>query len=237
MIKIKSENLSIKNINPNQQFFELEEDEIIKDEQMNPKPSTQASPRIWIPLSLLIAIIYAVGNVSSSVIAKYKLRARALQSIGTIIGNITPLLIISFKDNKTKNSPKLKWFYNIYFHREVNTEGEILENKWTNKIYWERVRGSSIVIFNGVFVLYFFFLSYNWANIAGLNNGVLMSLYALKPILISIMFYFAFGQTLKRAEVVGIGLCVVCALLIGLSAESHEVNLVGESSRTYIIWA
>ena len=171
---------------------------LINESTGSQKYETQASPKVWVPLSLMVAVLYAVGNVSSSAIAKYRLKARALQSIGTIVGNLTPLILVSIYDRaEDKSVPRLKWFYDIYFYRAKNSNGETIENKWTNKLYWERVRASMIMMLHGAFVQYFFFLSYNWANIAGLNNGVLMSLYSVKPIITSIMFYIVFNQTLK----------------------------------------
>ena len=188
------------------------------NKSLEQKQSTQISSNIWIPLSCLVAVIYACGNTSSSVIAKYGLKARALQSIGNVIGNLFPLIFISYygkygsiklkvdrKDGQIK-TPLLKWFNNIYFKRAIDQDGEIIENKWTNEIHWKRVQGSFIISFMSVFSFYFFIMGYKMANIAGLNTGVLMSLFSLKPILTSILFYLVFHQTLKLFEIFGISL-------------------------------
>lgn len=100
----------------------------------------------------------------------------------------------------------MKWFYDIYLERVESGDGEIVENKWTNQLQWERVKGSYVIIFNSVFGIYFFFLGYNWANMGGLNTGVLMSVYSIKPIFMSILFYAVFRQTLKWFEFIGISL-------------------------------
>ena len=137
----------------------------------------------------------------------------------------------------SKNIPLFKWFYDIYFKRSFDQNGKIIENKWTYKIHWKRVQGSGIIILNSIFGVYFYFMAYKWAIMAGLNTGVLMSLYSIKPIFTSILFYIVFRQTLKWFEVIGVALWVAWALLIGLSSDHISINSKGETSRTYILWA
>lgn len=213
---------------------------------------TEASPSIWVPLSLLVAVIYAFGNITNSVIAKYQIKARYLQSPGSIVGNGFPLVFTSiydkyygYKNNdwgediRSEDISYFKWFYDIFFYKvNICTESIYCDTGARPvtpryKIYWSRVLVAFILGILGVLQQWTFFLSYDYASRAHLNNGVLMSVFSIKPILNSITFYLFFKQKLKLYEVFGIVLCVICAGLIALSTSKGD----SESSMYYSLLA
>jgi drug/metabolite transporter (DMT)-like permease len=69
-------------------------------------------------------------------------------------------------------------------------------------------------------VYWFFVKSYQLAHFAHLNQGILMSIFSLLPILMSISFFFFFHQHLKKIEIVGILLSVGGVLVISFSKDS-----------------
>ena len=75
-------------------------------------------------------------------------------------------------------------------------------------------------------------LSYHYAVLASLNVGVLMSTYALKPIITSISFYLLYDQKLKNFEIIGIFMCSVTVCLI---AFSHGVDSDGGKEVKYTV--
>lgn len=191
-----------------------------KSDAITPEPEdpTLASPAIWVPLSLLVACIYAISNTTISVIAHYRIKARFLQSPGSIVGNGVALALTAYYekyygyldyDNSKHLQPHdisyFKWFYDIYLY-EVSDLTDAENNSKILKVHWYRVLISVILGITMVCQNYLQFVSYDFASMAHLNNGVLMSIFAVRPILLSILFFILFNQTLKSFEIVGIGL-------------------------------
>ncbi|CAI2373320.1 unnamed protein product [Moneuplotes crassus] len=196
----------------------------------------EVSPKIWVPLSLVIAFFYAIGNVLISSISTYRFKAIALMSIGRAIGNLIPLFIISFSPTPSTSSPPsfsnsrvgLKWFYDIFYY----SAGER-----RNEVQWGRVGVGVVMWVLGTIYPFFFVISYSFAGLANLNTGVLMSIYAMKPVLSSIMFYFIFNQTLKAYELVAIVFCMAGALVIGISSGEEDVENGGVAASNYVVIA
>ncbi|CAI2373090.1 unnamed protein product [Moneuplotes crassus] len=215
--------------------------EMKKEEKVN----MQVHPTIWISLSLLVAVIYAISNISISIVAKFRIKAIALQAYGRVIGNIIPIIVVCWQEKNKKRSERkigdegvyFGWFKNIYYKRMRDGNGDLVENQWTNELHWDRIRGSILIGVLSTVSYAAFLLAYDWANTAGLNNGVMMSLYSMKPIFTSVLFYVFFRQTLKWFEIVAIGLCVSCAALIGLSSEQPDLDAEKEDSQKFIILA
>ncbi|CAI2371663.1 unnamed protein product [Moneuplotes crassus] len=202
----------------------------------------EVSPTVWVPVSLLIAVIFAVANVCVSTISRHGSKGIALQGFGNLVGNLVPLVLVSnsnkkeLDDNKKPAGSYLKWFYNIYFFRKMDSKGNYLENKWTGSVQWKRVVLSVILLVFSQIVTIVFIYSYKFAGQANFNTGVLMSVYSLKPAITSIVFFLAFKQTLKMHEMATLVLCMAGASIIGLSSEDDE-KTGGQTIRTYLILA
>lgn len=183
----------------------------------------EVSPRIWMPMAVAVSFLLAIANVSISFIAKYEARGVALQSIGSMVGNITPLLIISilgrFRSEKSSDMEKsalipdqagpilgktawFKWFYDIYYYPKLDDQGNFLENQWVSKIRWPRVFATVLIAITYGLAFYFVVMSYHYALIGNLNTGVLMSLTSARTIGCSVLFYIIFNQALKLYEMV-----------------------------------
>lgn len=126
----------------------------------------EVSPAVWVPVSLAIAGIFAVANVCVSTISKYGSKGIALQGFGNLVGNLAPLVMISYSnkkeldDNKKPIGSYLKWFYNIYFFRKTDSKGNYLENKWTGSVQWKRVALSVLLLAFSQIVTLVFIYSY-----------------------------------------------------------------------------
>jgi len=66
-------------------------------------------------------------------------------------------------------------------------------------------------------VYWFFVKSYYLAHYAHLNQGILMSIFSLLPIMMSISFFFVFHQGLKKVEILGIILSIAGVIVIAFS--------------------
>ncbi|CAI2372791.1 unnamed protein product [Moneuplotes crassus] len=203
----------------------------------------EVSPKIWVPLSLVVAVLYAVANISVSYIAQYRQKAIALQAVGSLIGNLIPLIAISIyskkreKDQHQQTGGYLKWLYDVFLFRKIDGDGNYVPNQWTTQIQWKRVVVSACLLLFGFISYLIFILSYSFAGIAHLNTGVLMSIYSVKPVVSSIIFFLVFKQALKSYEFIAMVFCIAGALIIGLSSDDQIVDRTGETAKTYCILA
>ena len=85
-----------------------------------------------------------------------------------------------------------------------------------------------------------------WAQIESLyyakswniNAGVIMSLFALKPLFSFIIFYFTLGKTISRYEGIGMTISVVALLIISLSKFNLleiEQNMTAEDRKYFVL--
>ena len=58
--------------------------------------------------------------------------------------------------------------------------------------------------------------------VANLNNGIVMTILASKPIFSSIAFYFLFNQRLKMFELCAVLILIVSVILIGFSSNDSQ---------------
>ena len=85
-------------------------------------------------------------------------------------------------------------------------------------------------------VVYWFFVkAYQLAHYARLNQGILMSIFSLLPILMSISFYFFFKERLKKIEILGIILSIAGVLIIAFSKENPK--FANEADFVHPIWS
>ena len=123
------------------------------------------SPMVWVPLSLFIAIIYAIGNVVASHLSDYGFNLRSVMSPGSLLANVIALAWIGYSkysepkdvpmsDDSTQcdlnsDSKKLSlrvlfyWFYDIYYFETLEVVGEDSEEGRnivrTTRVRWNRV--------------------------------------------------------------------------------------------------
>ncbi|CAI2372527.1 unnamed protein product [Moneuplotes crassus] len=203
----------------------------------------EVSSKIWVPLSLVVAVLFAVANISVSYIASYRQKAIALQSVGSLIGNLIPLIVVSIYSKKQdkgqyqQTGGYFKWFYNIFLFRKIDTDGNYVANQWTTRIQWKRVAVSVCLLLLWFVSYLIFIISYSFAGIVHLNTGVLMSIYSVKPVVSSIIFFFLFKQALKSYEFIAMVFCIAGALVIGLSSDGKTVGNTEESTKMYSILA
>jgi hypothetical protein len=190
---------------------------------------------VWAPLSWLIAVLYAFDNNIVSYLSHYGFSAREIQAPGAFFANIIVLVMISIYDRK---KGYLNWFYEIYWRQDqadlsveeptVATSAEKITMhchsdinvEWNTPkpaLNWPRIWLTLFIILWEILEYWLFTLSYYYATLANLNNGVIMTMYALKPIISSVLFHFLFKQKLQKFEVVGIGLWFISACWITLS--------------------
>ena len=69
---------------------------------------------------------------------------------------------------------------------------------------------------------------YFYASQVNLNNGLIMSLFVLKPLLISITFYIFYGEGFRFNDVIAVLVLIASILLITLT-NGDPVNLQDEN--------
>ena len=87
-------------------------------------------------------------------------------------------------------------------------------------IRWNRVVVTLVLCTINVLQYWTFILGYKYASLAGVNNGILMSLYSIKSIFSSVCFYIFFKQSLKLFEIFGIAMCLACVICIAMSTDT-----------------
>lgn len=210
------------------------------------RDNSTISPVIWVPLSLFIAVIYAIANNLASYLSHYGFKLRYIMAPGSLFANVLALMAISHSNfiqhEQVANSDDYSltnirrgksgfdleilfdWFYDIYFHVEVelhqkaSDEGPEIKHKYYVK--WKRVYATIILCILNVLQYWAFTEGYYYATLADVNSGVIMSMYSIKPVLSGLCFYFFFNQTLSIYEIIGIILSIVCIALVTFSTES-----------------
>ena len=182
----------------------------IHEDEIEVENSMYASPLIWVPLSLVVAVLFAISNNITSLLSHYQFKAREIQAPGSLFANLIALFIISCKE---KRNGYLDWFYNIYYANQEETqelitnEKDISEDKKQDggaSIVWIRVWITLLMSTLTILQYWAFTVSYHYASLANLNNGVIMALYTFKPLLNSVAFHFLFNQKLQNFEIIGI---------------------------------
>jgi hypothetical protein len=201
----------------------------------------QASPTVWVPLSIMTALLLAVGNLTVSFISKYRFKARYMQSPGALIGNSLALIIVSYRDKKKASSqidPKtgkkvevsyFKWFNDAYYRKVETKDG----GSSCYRLYWPTIIVSIFLGMQSSIQRYLLASGYHYGSLANINNGVLTSIYSMKSIFSSIIFFMVFGQSLKRFELFGIFMCVISTLSITLSNLDFEEGSFLDAKNLY----
>ena len=145
----------------------------------------QAKPVVWISLSIIIALMFACGNIVLSYLSGYGFRVLELESPSGTITNLLTLAIISYyykcksKEDNSEGS-SLDWFYQIFLK---NYSADKVEMKRRNySIYWTRIFVLIVVLALHIIQHWTFIISYQYATMANLNNGIVMTVLASKPI-------------------------------------------------------
>ena len=202
----------------------------IKDKNVNQKELHQARPVVWISLSIFVALIFAWGNIILSYLSKYGFRIQELESPSGTVTNLFTLIAISYysKSNfinkdiegQVVSRNRLDWLYQIFIKDYSPNEGL----KPHLSIYWTRVFVLIFVAIVHVLQHWTFIISYQYATLANLNNGIVMTVLASKPVFSSVSFYFLFKQRLERFELIGVVFLLCSVVMIGVSSEGQEVN-------------
>jgi hypothetical protein len=218
-----------------------EESKPVEKTQIEIDHEHQASPSVYIPLSIFAALLLAVGNVTVTVISKYRFRARYMQAPGALIANVVSLVIVSIRDKRNsggKADPKtgkketgsyFKWFTDVYFQYHDSKDGKTQKLK----IYWPRVIVTLFLGFQSMIQRYLVASGYYYGSEANINNGVLTCVYSMKSIFSSIIFFVMFGQRLLKLELFGILIWVISTVLITLSNVDMESNNFMDSKNIY----
>ena len=136
--------------------------------------------------------------------------------------------VVSVREGKGK----MGWFYDSFYKKQVPSEKPLLgiARAPKRKIMKTRVFNMVICGLLDLGVYWFFIKSYYLAHYAHLNQGILMSIFSLLPIMISISYFFVFKQHLKKIEIIGIILSVAGVIVIAFSKEhpmyTSEVDFV-----------
>ncbi|CAI2373679.1 unnamed protein product [Moneuplotes crassus] len=217
-----------------------------KQSFLNESPDGEIKALFWVPLAIFVSMMNAVGNICFSYVSKYKYKAAGMEGIGEFIGNFTALIAISFYSKLASSVDKseamsesqstwFKWFYDIYYVRKKDVNGNILENQWENKIQFVRVFLTLIIIIFILAVNLCYAVGYHYAAIGHLNTGVLSSCGVTRVIFTSIIFHFLFKQSLRWYEYVGIVMMIFSVLAIVNSGNEEIINEDQETQITYII--
>lgn len=129
------------------------------------------------------------------------------------------------------------WLVDSFTIKEKSSEQPLLGFAKPAKRRLMKTRLFMMLLFGVLdLVVYWFFIkSYQLAHFSHLNQGILMSIFSLLPILMSISFFFFFHQHLKKIEIIGIFLSVGGVLVIAFSKDSPE--FASQAEFVHPIWS
>lgn len=213
------------------------------------------SAALWIPLSLCVALFFAVNNEIKSYIANYHFYAMLMQAPASFLSAIVMSCILSFKHkfSKKKEEPTIgltmgddpvqteresyiTWFYDIFYVKECTEHSEGARVAPVNyKLSWRRIYATIAICALEIVAIFCQFQSYYFAKLAHFNTGVLTSLFAVKIILITGVFAVLFHQRLKFYDYVGIFFCIMCVSAITLSKSRGGANFDPEKYGSFLL--
>ena len=209
--------------NPNESFSI--ESEIAEDAEA--ENSMYASPVVWVPLSIVSAIMFAVGNAIITSLSKFTYKTRLVMAPGGVLASLTLLTIVSIHERYHGHS---NWFKKLYLKNPHHGRFE-RKNFLCSRLFFTIFMVVSLPI-----QFFAFTMSYYYATKAGMNNGIIMAIYTLKPIINALAFRVLYKQHLRKFEIVGILLCTASIILIGFS-QSDESDEGGKQKYMFISMA
>lgn len=197
----------------------------------------RASPFLWITFALIAAVGYAVSNTLVGEIAILGgVVARLYQNLGDLCSSFV-FLFYESQVSVNQGKGRWGWFYDSFFKKPTPSEKPLLgfARQPPRKVMKMRVFSMTICGLLDLGVYWFFVKSYQLAHFAHLNQGILMSIFSLLPIMMSISFFFVFGQGLKKVEILGIVLSVAGVIVIAFSKE--QPIYANEAGFVHPIWS
>lgn len=209
---------------------------------------------IWITLSCVAALLWAVWNIWLAWISKYQYRAAFLTGPGNLICNISLLSIVSFNDRSKWRSPDIStpstmenlsathsdsyfnWFYDLYYTTVERSDRIVsIPN-------YERILATFLIILVSFSIYFALVEAYYFSLLADLNSGVMTSIFSLKSVLSSISFFVFYGQKLYCFELIAIALLITSVVIIGISIYREDQDEFSSSfqyailSILFLIW-
>lgn len=76
-------------------------------------------------------------------------------------------------------------------------------------------------------------IAFKYALIADINQGCIPSLFCITSIYVAVLFYFVFKEAISKPKIIGIGMIVLCIVLIAMDKKEGVVDHIsGETSIT-----
>lgn len=159
---------------------------------------------------------FFMGDVSrKGMVAKY------LLSVGFVIVALVYMLV-AFVGNYRKGIRVWSLIDNDWIHDDANGDRRI----------W--YAGFLAMIFSaaGNFVgTYFVALTFETSIYAGVNQGVISTLFVLSAVFCAILAYVLLKETMDISQYIGMVLMIGCAVLLSLSQESKNIVEIASSER------
>ena len=96
------------------------------------------------------------------------------------------------------------------------------------KFNWQAFRGVFIRGINHMLLICMTFVSFKYAALAQINQGVIASLFTSGVIFTSVLFYFIYQEALTFKDLIGISFIITGVALIGFGKDESQVSIYEE---------
>lgn len=172
----------------------------------------------WIVTALFSAIIFSVGNMLVGEHAYQGFYARELTWFGNLF---TSIFYMGFRIAYIKYTRGYYFKWNESPFRDIKTDGI----NWL--AVWWQILDSVVYLFGGHLMI----LSFEHALYAGLNQGILTSLFSFTPILMAVAGFMIFREKLNIYHYSGITMMIVWIILMSFSNYTEKKVVIKVGNR------
>ena len=113
----------------------------------------------------------------------------------------------------------------------------IYDNKYGIRVYdWGRFIGMILSALANVVGTFFVVYSFQLSIDAGINQGVISSLFVLSAVFSAIFAFIFLGETLALVDYVGMFMMIACAIILSLSQGTESISEIITSERISAIF-
>ena len=112
----------------------------------------------------------------------------------------------------------------MYYVEDEDNEGQY-------KFACNRLCATFKVGFIALLVLIVIITAFYFADLSGMNPGIVASTFASNTLFICIAFFIAFGQKLTCKDIIGCLLITACVVIVALSKEKHHEDKKASSKK------
>mmetsp|Transcript_1400 Transcript_1400/g.1236 ORF Transcript_1400/g.1236 Transcript_1400/m.1236 type:complete len:374 (+) Transcript_1400:41-1162(+) len=175
----------------------------------------------WLICSLIASACFGIASFFMGEVSKNGIVAKNLLSLGFIIVAVI-YMFVAFTQNYLKGIRIWSLTDNDWYF--TNEMGE-------TKMHWSYFFGMICSALANVVGTLFVAITFQTSIQAGVNQGVISTLFVLSAVFCAIFAYIFLKEVMGGADYVGFTLMIICAILLSLSQDSATIVEVSQSQQ------